>query len=97
MSGLLYHNRENYFQHVERRDLTVSLVNCAHCGKLIVQAKLRMDLCSDCFTSQESEFQLLKDAMRAHPGANVMELSVQTGISTAKIMHWVRDGRIHTG
>jgi predicted O-methyltransferase YrrM len=75
----------------------VSLMNCGHCGKLILQDKLRMNLCYECFSSQEEQFQLLKDAMRANPSANVMQLSTQTGISTTKIMYWVRDGRIHLG
>jgi len=72
----------------------MSLTNCGHCGKLMVQRNTRIHLCEECFSVHEDEFRTLKKALRDHPGANVMELSGLTGISPARIMYWVREGRI---
>jgi predicted dinucleotide-utilizing enzyme len=73
----------------------MSLVNCGQCGKLIVENQLRLNLCEDCFAVQEAEFAKIKETLRRRPNANIMQLSESTGISPAKIMHWIREGRIH--
>ena len=70
------------------------LHNCTQCGKLILEEKAILSLCTDCYKEEVSIFNQLKDVIKAQPGITIAELSQQTGIPVSKIILWIREDRI---
>ncbi|MFC5404433.1 hypothetical protein [Cohnella soli] len=67
----------------------MELVNCNRCGKLQVQ---RPDtLCQDCKQLYLAEAQIVKDYIKANPGANIMDVARDTGYSIKRIKEMIQN------
>lgn len=70
----------------------MSLMNCKRCGKLI--PKVPTGLCTQCVNEEQDEYRLVRDYVRKHPEARVMQVSRETGVSVARIYELVRQGKL---
>jgi hypothetical protein len=61
----------------------MELINCAKCGKL--QVRRPDTLCHDCLQIYISESNVIKDFVKANPGATIMDVVRETGYSVKRI------------
>lgn len=66
--------------------------NCPQCGKLFKY--INRNLCPGCIVEEEKMFEIVRDYIREHPSANVIEVSTMTEVPQRIIMHFLRDGRL---
>ncbi len=66
---------------------------CRNCKKLF-QDITGAQICSKCKQAEEEMFQKVKDYLRDHPGANMYEVNQETGVSSALIEKFLRQGRL---
>lgn len=70
----------------------MSLTNCKRCGTLIPSVGTR--LCPDCLQAEDEEYHRLREYVRKHPEAPVMQVSKETGVPVARIYDLVRKGKL---
>ena len=70
----------------------MNLVNCPRCNKLY--AKTIRDICNNCHTQLEKDYERCVQYIRENKGVNIQELSDVTEISVKQIARWIREGRI---
>lgn len=70
----------------------MSLANCKRCGTLIPAVSSR--LCVDCLRDEEEAYQVVRDYVRQHPTATVLQVSKETGVSVPRIYDFVRKGKL---
>lgn len=61
----------------------MNISNCRGCGKLQVQHE--HVLCTDCFKLHLAQSHQVKAFLRANPGATVIDLARETGLSLSKV------------
>lgn len=66
--------------------------NCSRCGK--IYAYDGFNICISCRRKEEEDFKKVKDYIYENPGANISEVSEETGIETRKIIEFLRQGRL---
>ncbi|EOC99397.1 TIGR03826 family flagellar region protein [Caldisalinibacter kiritimatiensis] len=67
--------------------------NCRRCGRIYVYDGINK-LCPQCRKQDEEEFHRVKEYIYDNPGANVQMVSDATGVSTEKILKFLREGRL---
>ncbi len=70
----------------------MKLKNCIRCGRVF--AYIGNSLCPDCIQQDEEEFILVKEYIYEHPKARLHVIEQETGVSQAKILRFVREGRL---
>ncbi|MCL2168533.1 MAG: MerR family transcriptional regulator [Defluviitaleaceae bacterium] len=70
----------------------VEMAKCAKCKKLF--PRFSLPICDSCEKEEETIFDLVKEYLRDHPKTTVGEVSEATGVSTKKILGYLREGRI---
>lgn len=65
---------------------------CRKCGKLFVSDG--SPLCVDCMRQMDECFNIIKDYVYDHPQANVAEISEGTGIDSAIVLDFLKQGRL---
>jgi len=70
----------------------LELRNCPVCGKVFVF--VTRNLCPECAAKEEEEFRKVKDYLYEFPGATMEEISEKTGVSTKRILEFLREGRL---
>ncbi|GFN35870.1 TIGR03826 family flagellar region protein [Tepidimicrobium xylanilyticum] len=66
--------------------------NCSRCGMVYVYDGFK--ICLRCRKSDEEDFKKVKGYLDENPGANISEVSEETGVSTKKIIEFLRQGRL---
>lgn len=66
---------------------------CRDCKKLF-QYVTGPVLCHVCRKRDEEEFEKVRKFLREYPGANMQEVSSNTGVSPAKISRWLKEERL---
>ncbi|MCS7463285.1 winged helix-turn-helix domain-containing protein [Paenibacillus doosanensis] len=66
----------------------MNMSNCSGCGKLHLQPA--NVLCADCFKLHVADGHKIKAYLQANPGATVMDLARETGLSLKKVSEWVK-------
>ncbi|OXM84439.1 hypothetical protein [Paenibacillus rigui] len=61
----------------------MNLSNCRGCGKL--QLQQAHVLCADCFKLHLEQSNQIKTFLRMHPGASVIDLARETGLSLSQV------------
>lgn len=51
-------------------------------------------MCPRCRAIEEDQFQIVKDYLRKNPGANLAEVSIETGVESKVILRFLRDERL---
>ncbi len=70
----------------------MDLRNCPKCGKLF--AFTTRNMCPDCIKEEDDEFALVREYINEHIEATIDEVSEATGISTSKILKFLKEGRL---
>jgi len=73
----------------------MELSNCRGCGKLILTQSSRF--CEVCNKAQMDEFQKIKEYLREHPKAMLMEIHEATGVSLKAIKELIMEEKIGYG
>ena len=71
----------------------MNLTNCPRCRKMTVLAP-NSKICSDCVKEEAAIYKRVSDHLRENPGLSLMDLSMQTEVSTKKILGYVKEGSI---
>ena len=69
----------------------MSLKNCERCGRLFSGVD---PVCPACLEKDQEEFQRVRDYLREHPDAAVVEVSAATGVEVERLHRWARAGRL---
>ncbi|MCW2962543.1 MAG: flagellar protein [Thermoleophilia bacterium] len=69
-----------------------SIDTCNACGKLFPRVTMR--LCSACSLVPENRFEIVRDFVIEHDGANVMEIAESTGVSGSDVRKFLDGGRL---
>ena len=67
-------------------------INCPRCGRVF--KKMRSPVCPACEKKDEEQFQLIREYLDENPRATITECSEGTGISTKRILAYIREGRL---
>lgn len=70
----------------------MNLRNCPECGKVFLQVS--RNLCPECVAREEKDFELVAKYVRKHTDATVESTSEATGVSEARIIMFLREGRL---
>lgn len=70
----------------------MELANCRRCGDLYQSTGARF--CSACLKLEEEEYHMVRQYIREHPDAPVLQVSQATGVSTTRIYEFVRKGKL---
>ncbi|WP_211749596.1 TIGR03826 family flagellar region protein [Paenibacillus sp. Marseille-Q4541] len=70
----------------------MNLGNCPRCGKLYVLNV--MECCPSCVKDIEQQYVDCVEYLRKERGANIQELSEETGVSIKQITRFIKEGRI---
>lgn len=66
--------------------------NCLRCGKLFTDRG--HPYCTDCLKENQADFEKVREYLKEHPNASVVEVSQATGVPTQRIFDFVRQGRL---
>ena len=69
--------------------------NCKNCGQ--IYAYDGFDTCLRCRREDEEDFKKVKEYLDEYTGANISEVEEETGISSRKIIHFLKQGRLEVG
>ncbi len=72
-----------------------SIRQCTFCGKIF--NSLGKNICPACVTKIDECFQLVRDYLYNHPGADIVELTSETGVEDKIILMLLREGRLALG
>lgn len=67
--------------------------NCPQCGRVF--AYLRTNLCPACVQKDEDEFRKVRNYIAKNPGADIITVSKETGVSEERIIRYLKEGRIY--
>lgn len=68
---------------------------CVVCDKEFETSK-HETICIECSRSDQNVFNVIRDYLYDHPGANVNDVTNSTGITPSKILKYLKEGRIET-
>lgn len=71
----------------------MNIRNCKLCGR-IFNYMSGPPTCPSCRESMEAKFQEVKDYIREHRGAGIMEVAEACEVEPAQIRQWLRDDRL---
>ncbi|MGI5911529.1 MAG: hypothetical protein ACOX6E_02970 [Syntrophomonadaceae bacterium] len=69
-----------------------NLKNCSICGRLF--AYQGRDVCSKCLEKEDSDYTIVRNYVRDHPGVSVVQVAEHTKIEEEKILKFLREGRL---
>ncbi|NLJ85720.1 MAG: MerR family transcriptional regulator [Firmicutes bacterium] len=72
----------------------MALRNCSNCGTLFNAINPNMRLCAQCEEDEQERFDRVKEYLKEHATATVIEITKATGVERKEIFEWVRSGRI---
>ena len=72
----------------------MALRNCARCGKLFTAVSSSMKLCVDCDREDQEQFNKVKEYLKEHSTATVIEITKATGVERKQIFEWVKSGQL---
>ena len=70
----------------------MSIANCPKCNKVFT--KYADPLCSECMKEEENIFSGVKKYLQDNPGSSLGQVAIETGVSTKKIMRYLKEGRL---
>jgi len=70
----------------------MELKNCLRCRKVF--PKIKDPICDSCKKEEELMFKKVKDYLDDNRDSSIVQISEATGISSKKILSYLRDGRI---
>jgi hypothetical protein len=68
----------------------VSLVNCKQCGKLHLQKSSSL-YCTDCLGPNNQLSRDIRNYLKAHPQATVMDVHREMGVPLEKVLEYQRE------
>lgn len=72
----------------------MALRNCANCGKLFSAPNPSMKFCLECERKDQEQFDQVKEYLKEHATATVIEITKETGVERKRLYEWVRSGRL---
>lgn len=73
--------------------MAFNIVNCKKCGRIFQQVTSKK-ICPDCEKALEDKFMEVKEYIREHPNASIMEVSREADVSVEQLKQWVREERL---
>lgn len=73
----------------------MSLSNCSRCGRMFHKSSAGR-VCSDCIAEEERQFVTVRDFLEETPGCSLDEIEAATGVESAVVMRFLREGRLAT-
>lgn len=73
--------------------MSAKIQQCKECKRLF-EPLYHSYICPACIEQMDKEFLIVKDYVYDHPDANVIKVSLDTGIPVKKILNMLREGRL---
>lgn len=73
--------------------LNNKIQQCRECKRLF-ESLYDSTICPACVEKMDKEFLVVKDYVYDHPDANVIKVSVETGIPVKRVLNMLREGRL---
>lgn len=73
----------------------MNIKNCKRCGSIYTYDGF--DICLRCRREDENDFKKIKEYLDEYPGANISEVEDETGVSSRKIINFLKEGRLEIG
>ncbi len=70
------------------------LTRCRRCGQKYDTNVLGSVYCHNCHAIEEEKYQMVRELVKANPGIGIGRVSQETGLSTGKIIRYVREERL---
>ncbi len=67
---------------------------CRRCGQVYETRVLGSVYCYTCHAIEEEKYQMVRELVKANPGIGIGRVSQETGLSTRKILNYVREERL---
>ena len=67
--------------------------NCPICNRIFDDMGVQ-DVCTSCFSENESEINKVKDYIYLHPNNSILEVSEATGVSIQKLKRFLENERL---
>lgn len=71
----------------------MAIKNCPKCKKIFSPVGGSV-ICPECVKAEEEEFEKVRTYLRDNRGADINVVSDETGVSTKKILKYLREGRL---
>lgn len=71
----------------------MNLTNCRKCGRLF--HRVDRPICPDCVKALEEKYQEVKEYIREHDDATIVQVSKEMDVSVEQIKKWVREERLY--
>lgn len=71
----------------------MNIKNCPKCKKIFSPINGKT-ICDECHKKEEEQFAIVRDYLRENRGADINVVSEETGVSTKKILKYLREGRL---
>lgn len=71
----------------------MSIKNCPKCKKIFSPVGGSL-ICRECMKLEEEEFEKVRNYLRDNRGADINRVAEETGVSTKKILKYLREGRL---
>ncbi|HHY90970.1 MAG TPA: MerR family transcriptional regulator [Clostridiales bacterium] len=69
------------------------IINCKECGR-IFQSNGLSKICPTCQRTDEENFKKVKEYIYDNPGATMIDIVQETGVSEEKVLRYLREGRL---
>lgn len=73
--------------------MSFNLTNCRKCGRVF--HRVNRPICPDCEKALEDKYQEVKQYLREHDNATIVEVSEEMDVSVEQIKKWVREERLY--
>ncbi len=67
---------------------------CRRCGQVYDTTVLGSVYCYSCHAIEEEKYQMVRELVKANPGIGIGRVSQETGLSTRKIIKYVKEERL---
>ena len=66
--------------------------NCPKCGKIF--HFINNSICDSCIKNEQEIYEKVRLHLKDRPGLSLMDLSNETGVSSKKILKYIKEGRL---
>jgi len=73
--------------------MSFDVTNCRKCGRLF--HRVSQPICPECMKELEDKYQEVKEYLKEHDKATVVEISQELDVSVEQIKKWVREERLY--
>ncbi|HEX3077420.1 MAG TPA: hypothetical protein VHQ24_11210 [Lachnospiraceae bacterium] len=75
-------------------NILITLKTCKRCHRLLTYDNNSKELCPECVAKDKNDFELVREYIREHRNASILEVAQMTGVSSKIIIQFINDDRV---